>query len=449
MRTRLITAVALAALSAAMPAFAAPSLDLNDFLPPTQGGSTSPSAAAEKRGDVVAAPNMQAAMASAFKQLTDDGGSGVQEVATPSGIGILSAATANYKTYDNQNATILSKRGAYFRAFTEARKELVAHMGGLQNSCANEVKNSRVTLDTGKESAANISSNSGDKCGETVQGMLAAYIVYNVNDNVNDHSVTMVIASSTKTRGAVDHIGGAVIVSDDPRAVWKDIVTEVTSFATPPMGAKLITNPRTGENIIIGFGSAVIRQNSNPAIGRELKKTAADQANMRARSALVSFLGGDKVYWSGGFDEKQVEATEQLAVPTDENGKPGDVQVLDKTRDTFLNGMTHSDDYATVTKGTIPPGVQVKNFASDDGNWEFSIAVYMPSVTAMATQAGAENRAATAALDRANRPGGTANGTTAPAPVPSGHSLQLNGGVNENAPNPRGPSGQVAPKNDF
>ncbi len=421
---------------------AAPNLDLNDFLPPTQGGSTVPSAPVEKKGDVISAPNMQAGMASAFKQLMDEGSDGVKVVATSTGMGILSAATANYHTYDNINATNLDKRGAYMKAFTEARKELVAHMNGIKNSCESAVKTNLMTIDTGKEGIANSSSSTSEKCGESVEGMLAAYIVYSVNDNVKDHSVSMVIASSTKTRGTVSRIGGAEIVTDDPQAAFKDIATEISSFATPPMGAKMIVNPRTNEDIIIGFGSAIVRQNSNPEAARELKKAASDQARTRARNALVSFLQGDKLYWSGGFDEKQMSSSEQFANQTDDNGKPKDPLVFDKTKDTFLNTMQHGNDYQTVTQGNIPPGVQLKNFTSEDGYWEFCIAVYMASQTAAATQAGAENRAAGGRLD-------SMNGGGSSAATPPGHTLQKDGGINNQAPNPQGPSGQVAPKKDF
>ena len=420
--------------------FAAAPMDLNDFLPPAQGGPSSPTGPIEKKDDVISAPNMQDAMASAFKQLNDEGGVGVQIVATKTGMGILAAATANYKPYDNPNATNLSKRGAYFRAFTEARKELVSHMEGIKNKCSTAVRDKMLTLDTGKDSAANSSSNISDVCGEEVMGEIAAYIVYSVNDNIKDKSITMALASTTKTRGAVDRIGGAIVTSDDPQAAWKDIISEVTNYATPPMGAKMIVNQRNNETIIIGFGSAIIRQNADAAIGRELKKTAVNQSQIRARNALVSFLKGDSVYWSGGFDEKQMESSEQFAIPVDENNKPKDPVVFDKTRDSFLNTVHASNDYKIVTEGQLPPGVTTKSFQSEDGIWQFSLAVYMPSATEAAMQAGAENR------DAINR----GNQSSEPvSQLPSGHTLQQYGGANEQAPNSRGPSGQVSPKHDF
>ena len=49
-----------------------------------------------------------------------------------------------------------------------------------------------------------------------------------------------------------------------------------------------------------------------------------------------------------------------------------------------------SDEYSTLTKGKLPQGVSVKSFASDDGLWQYSVAVYAPSLEAAARQAANE-----------------------------------------------------------
>ena len=68
-----------------------------------------------------------------------------------------------------------------------------------------------------------------------------------------------------------------------------------------------------------------------------MAERAKGQADKRARNALVAFLQGDKLHWEGGFDETQIESTEQFEIPVDEEGNVGDPQVLDNERNVFLN----------------------------------------------------------------------------------------------------------------
>ena len=420
----------------------AQNLDLDSFLAPVQGGSEAVQGDVEV-GDTVHAETMQDGLNAANGLLAEDG-DGVLLVSTKTGLGTIARASASYNTYQNINATMLSKRGAYFRAYQEAKRQLLVNFDGVQNSCEGAVNDDLVVIDTGVESTANTLTETSEVCKETISGLLAAFIVFDVDDNVNEQEVSISVASSTNTRSAFSRLGEAVIQTGDPNAAFQNLMVEIARFATPPMGARMITTPNTGEQVVVGFGSSIIRTNKNKSVAKRLAKAAKSNADTRARNALVQFLQGDKLYWEGGFDESQIEGSEQFKIPVDEEGNVGDPQVLDNERNVFMNVLTDSQAYATVSSGKVPPGVRTRSFKSKDGYWQFSVAVFQQSATAQARQASRENKAASGKLDQMEAQQGS-GGSAGRA----SRALKLEGGLTSGGLNPQGPSGQVSDKEDF
>ena len=420
----------------------AQNLDLDSFLAPVQGGSEAVQGDVEV-GDTVHAETMQDGLNAANGLLAEDG-DGVLLVSTKTGLGTIARASASYNTYQNINATMLSKRGAYFRAYQEAKRQLLVNFDGVQNSCEGAVNDDLVVIDTGVESTANTLTETSEVCKETISGLLAAFVVFDVDDNVNEQEVSISVASSTKTRSAFSRVGEAVIQTGDPNAAFQNLMVEIARFATPPMGARLITAPDTGEQIVVGFGSSIIRTNKNKSVAKRLAKAAKSNADTRARNALVQFLQGDKLYWEGGFDESQIEGSEQFKIPVDEEGNIGDPQVLDNERNVFMNILTDSQAYSTVSSGKVPPGVRTRSFKSEDGYWQFSVAVFQQSATAQARQASGENKAASGKLDQMEAQQGS-GGSAGRA----SRALKVEGGLTSGGLNPQGPSGQVSDKDDF
>ena len=420
----------------------AQNLDLDSFLAPVQGGSEAVQGDVEV-GDTVHAETMQDGLNAANGLLAEDG-DGVLLVSTRTGLGTIARASASYNTYQNINATMLSKRGAYFRAYQEAKRQLLVNFDGVQNSCEGAVNDDLVVIDTGVESTANTLTETSEVCKETISGLLAAFVVFDVDDNVNEQEVSISVASSTKTRSAFSRVGEAVIQTGDPNAAFQNLMVEIARFATPPMGARLITAPDTGEQIVVGFGSSIIRTNKNKSVAKRLAKAAKSNADTRARNALVQFLQGDKLYWEGGFDESQIEGSEQFKIPVDEEGNIGDPQVLDNERNVFMNILTDSQAYSTVSSGKVPPGVRTRSFKSEDGYWQFSVAVFQQSATAQARQASGENKAASGKLDQMESQQGSAGGASR-----ASRALKVEGGLTSGGLNPQGPSGQVSDKDDF
>lgn len=411
----------------------ASALTLDDFLPPAAGGTVDPQQSVSQSDDVIQAETMQDAMGYAYQQLMNNDGAGVLTVKTKTGMGMLSTSTKTYQVYDNLNATLLSKRSAYTQAFISAQGQLVQSMNGFSSACEQQVSNNLSVFDTGVESNANSNKSSSEICREVTEGVLAGFVTYKVDDNADDMSVSVTIASSTKTRGVVGRAGGAVVVSADPSVAFEHIAREISIGVVPPVGAKLIYNPINNESIVIGFGSAIIRKNRDVNMQRQMRTLANRQSEARANNALIAFLNNSEVYWQGGFDEQQVESSEQFELPLGENNEALDPVAFDQTRNQFLSLVSQTDSYSVVTQGQVPAGVQTRSFPSEDGYWMNTIAIYMPSVTAQAQQAAAENR----------------NAVNASSEGQSGRRINMQGGLNSGAENPQGPSGRVVRDNDF
>ena len=411
----------------------------------------------EEGGNIVT-DNVQAGLNHALKELLNDEGDGVKEIVVPSGFAIISVATKEYNTYKNRNATLLSKKQAYSFSMAAAQKQMVANFEGLMSACNKAFSTEMQTIDTGSdEGQANTSTSGSESCKEQVEGTLAGYVTYFVKDNPQNKEVVVALASSTKTHTAIKKIGGAMIQTHDMKKAWSSLMTEITRGLVPPLGARLLINPTTGESVVIGFGSSIVRKNRDKSIERKLKKSAKRQAQMRANNALVGFLNGDKVYWEGGFDEKQMEESKQFKLPPPPDPKEAaatpqqqaeNIKVFNETQGSFLNMMKESDAYSIVTKGRLPPGVKPKSFFDENGDWAIAIAVYSSSMTARAEKAGARNREAGGKLDvyqkerdRNQKGSGGNNHSSRP--------LRAKGGLVEDIENHKGPSGHVTRDSDL
>ncbi len=420
--------------SAFSTAHASADFDLNDLVPATNTAETQAvnTDSVKEVGDVVVAADPKAAVLVAHQSLIEEEGDGVKMIAVGSGIGILSTGSGSYETYENRNATLLSKRAAYMKAFQIAKKQLVENMEGMSNMCATAINETMDIIDTATESAANTTSMMSDNCAESVKGALAGYVTFDVFDDPSENLVRVSLISTPKTREQTKRKVGAITQTTEPNVIFKQIIAELQSGVLPPVGAKVITNAETGESFVLGFGSSIIRDNKNNAVKRKLLNVSKSQAQAKARNGLIAVMQGEQVYWEGGFTENQLEKNEQFEYEPD-SINPADAKVLAETQHTFLNNMKSADSYKSFASGKVPAGVSVKTFKSHDGDWMLAVAVYAPSLEAAAKQAAAENK-------QRVREGQT---------VGTNHKISTTGGLTDGGNNTQGPSGQVSNANDL
>jgi len=418
------------ALALSLPAFSSDDFDLTDLIPVKAGQSIPNADTVTVKGDVVVGTDDVAAVAVAYQALIEEEEDGIKMIKVGSGMGILSVGSASYQTFNNNNASLLSKRGAYNKAFLIAKKQFIANMKGVTLACSNVVSVSMDVIDSGNESMANTADTQQEACVESVSGSLAGYVTFDVNDDIEEKLVRVSLISTPKTRAQIRHQAGAVAVTTAPNEIFKHIISDLKSGILPPVGAKVLTNPETHESYVMGFGSAIVRGNKNKSVARKLKIVAKRQSETRARAALLGTLKGEQVYWAGSFDEKQMDKSTQFNYDP-ESLEPTQVAVLDEEQSTFINQLKATDDYKTLTAGTLPPGVSTKSFASTDGNWQYTVAIYAPSLEKTARQANKEMH-----TTRVNR-------------IKTKQKINANGGRNENGKNSQAASGQVSKSGDL
>ncbi|EOU2461672.1 hypothetical protein ACNTOD_000555 [Vibrio navarrensis] len=408
--------------------------DLNDLVPATDASSETQAVntdGVKEVGNLVVAADPKAAVLVAHQSLIEDEGDGVKMIAVGSGIGILSTGSGSYETYENRNATLLSKRGAYMKAFQIAKKQLVENMEGMSNMCATAINETMDVIDTATEGAANTTSMMSDNCAESVKGALAGYVTFDVYDDPSENLVRVSLISTPKTREQTKRRVGALTQTTEPNVIFKQIIADLQAGVMPPVGAKVITNAETGESFVLGFGSSIIRDNKNKSVKRKLLGMSKSQAQAKARNGLIAVMQGEQVYWEGGFTENQLEKNEQFEYPA-ESVDPSDAKVLAEDKHTFINNIKSFDSYKSFAAGQVPPGVSVKTFESSDGDWMLAVAVYAPSLEATAKQAAAENKKRV----REGQAG-------------SDHKISTTGGLTDGSNNTQGPSGQVSNANDL
>ncbi|MDO6639009.1 hypothetical protein ACFL6Z_02455 [Pseudomonadota bacterium] len=425
MKLRILTL----ALSLSMPAMASDDFDLTDMVPARPGAEQVDSDDVLVQGDAIVADDASLAVAVAHQALIENDEDGVKMIQVGSGTGILSIGSVSYTTYDNLNATLLSKRGAYNQAYLIAKKQLIENMTGVDHQCSNLVQTSMDAIDTGVDSVANTQTKMMEACKESISGSLAGFVTFDVYDDVAASNVRVSLISTPKTRAQVRQKHGAVAVTTDPNSIFKQVVSDIKGGVLPPVGAKILTHAETGEVVVMGYGSAIIRQNKNKSVANKLRSAAKSQSQTRARSALLATMQGEKVYWEGSFDEKQMEGSSQFQYDDPYMQDPQQVKVLENDRETFVNQFKQSDDYSTLAKGTLPAGVSVKSFSSEDGYWQYSIAVYSPSLEATAKKANKEMQVGGQSLNASDN---------------SARKIKAVGGVNNNAANPQAASGKVS-----
>lgn len=421
-RTLLGMAVLLGISSAA----AAQDFDLTDMTPARPGQDVE-ATSTQTQGNLVVGTDEKEAVAVAHQQLVDNSEDGIRLIQVGSGTGILSIGSAFYQTYDNLNATLLSKRAAYNQAALIAKRQLVSNGKGVDVTCNNLAELTMDSIDTGTDSVANESAEMRERCVESVNGSIAGYVTYDVYDDVESNQVRISLISTPKTRAQVRENTGAVAVTSDPNALFKQILTDINNGVLPPMGAKILTHAETGEVILMGYGSAIVRNNDNPRVAKRLKDVAKRQSETRARSALLGTMKGEEVYWQGGFQEEQLESTQQFEYTDPNLEDPTQVKKLDNDRTQFLNQLKASDEYQTITQGRLPAGVQTRNFVSADGHWQYTIAVHSPTFEAIASEAHNEMQGRGSAKKDS-----------------SGRMINVYGGANDKAENPQGASGKVS-----
>ena len=361
-------------------------------------------------------------------------GGGSIQVKFPSGFGWVASGVSTYNVMPNATATLTAQRLAYQKAYLQAKKSLAESLFGLSTSGKESLVSQMDVIVTDNDSIANTKEKTEESITESVNGLLRGYVVYNINDEQDKQhgTVTVTIVTTPKTMGKVGRVDPSSLSADSVKEGLGQVLTELSNGLMPPVGGKTISVKQTGELAFVGFGSAVIVSNPNPAIQAKMALNAQKIATMRARSALCGIILGDNITATSQLDSQTKELSAQfeelenddplkkIFSKTDEEN----YRKLEEQRTNFVNNQSFREEIASFRSGVLPAGVTVKTFFNDNKTIAEAVAVYLPSVSTSA--------------DRTRKDMQNSQIMTPQDKDKSGN------GTNEGVMPQRGPSGQVS-----
>jgi hypothetical protein len=370
----------------------------------------------------------------------------VSVIKVGSGKGVVASGISNYETYENRNASLISKRLAYAKAFAEAKKNLTEHLHGLSVDAKENLANSIDSSDTDTTSLANTLSGMNESNENKVEGMIRGYTVYSMNDNAEKREVTVNIVSTPKTRGETMRASSGLLFAKDFKSGMEKVYAEIKSGILPPAGSRVIAVKSAGkeELFFVAFGSEINRINKNPQVERQLRAQSAQVAQQRAAAGLVALIIGENSAWKGGFTNKNEEANKQFnEIPAGPESNETAIVPLDQTVTSFQNRLKSSSSYSFAQKGKLPPGLQAIQWESEDGDWTNAAYIYNPGLTAEAEKTRDAMVNGPSILDRGKQGGSISGSAVSPSAGGDRESFGNDRPINQ------GPSGSAEADSDL
>ena len=377
----------------------------DDFLPPVQAKTPEQSKQLLEAGttaetkveqipqlktEAVAAPTAQ----EAINTVVNKHEIGCKMIKTGSGFGWVATGMGTYRKMDNPVATRISQRNAFVAAFMMAKAKLAETLNGTTNEGKDFIRESLVLLNKENESLKSLETSSEESLAQAVQMLLKGFVIYEIHDDFANSTVYTSIVTTPKTCGKYSRPDANSISSPSLKEGLDALFVEINKGLVAPVGGRIIFVPQTKEIAYVGFGSAVVNSDSNAALQAKLNASADRIATMRATDALCGMIIGDNTRWQGNVDEKTGEMMKDFNElskndPTLKEDKFA-VEKLGSRKQEFVTMLKETNQYESVRKGVLPPGVMKKAWKNQDSTFSYGVAVYMPS---------ASNNAASAARD--------------------------------------------------
>lgn len=381
-------------------------LSVEDFLPPVQAKSSEEAAEllqvkhpekveivedTSKGGTVVKAETAQ----DAFNTVVDTKKVGCVRTEFGSGFGWVATGMGTYERMKDVVASRISKRNAYVAAYMMAKKELAQSLGELSTQGKTQLREQLLTVSKADDSLKAIESDSAETLEQVVQKFLKGFVLYSVFDDEATSSVYVSVVSTPRTRGRFNRVDPDSIDAASVQEGLSQIFAELSNGLIPPVGGKMISVPATGEIAFVGFGSSVVRVDDNPALNARLILQAERAADMRAADALCGVIVGDQTSWRGKLDERTSSMLADFEVaqkgdPISFTSDGAAFTALQERKTSFINTMKQSDQYESVRRGILPPGVIRRAWTDEKSGFSYAVAVFLPSATAEARRDSAE-----------------------------------------------------------
>ena len=334
--------------------------------------------------------------------------------------------------YENVMASRIEQRNAYVVAFMRAKSEMSRTLSGITIEGATYFEQDSQSETTSAKTLNNLSMSLTERLHQWAQAVLRGYVTYAVQDDGKGR-VYVTLVSSPKTRGQVRRVSDG-ITATDLRSGLNAVIAEIKSGLVPPVGGRIIEVPGTGEIAWVGFGSSVVRHDTEPDVQAELELQAEQIAELRAIDGLAGIILGDTTRWEAHADEstkRMIQSFETLQREDPTRGTEQEIRELESRRREMRNSLSSSETVSSLRRGTLPPGITPQTDIDPDGYFAYGIAVYLPSASDRAAEAKREMD--TTRIVRPVKPATPAPNAPAPQTVKPGQKLEIK----------RGPSGVV------
>ena len=374
-----------------------------EIVPPIQGGSSEvaqPTEVTEENGLISSATPQDSANA-AVEKLTRVGGSGVKMIQVGSGRGYVAMGQGIFDSnMANPVAVRIAKSNATLRAYLDAQRELAFFLEGGSIDQEVLIKEVNDTITDDERLVDNQTGATESKLRTAIDTYLAGFILYDVEYKSGEVCVSIVVTPKTlkaisayslnklSLKQAKNAQEGIAFVKKDIKAMLANDVIFLT-------GGKQVFIPSTNEFAFLGFAAEPIRFNEDwPAIQKRRQKVLAlEVAENEAKANLLAMLQGNEFT----YGQKRSRMTSEEIRGFEE--ERGNVSVFDNAKQKFFDRNQTNQEFSLAVSGRLPAGIQPDSYYYDDNedgseDWAFSIAVYIPGVTAEAKKLSADMKKA-------------------------------------------------------
>ena len=380
------------------PGEAAATLSADDFLPIVQApeeqrGELSavrqPDAVKTEADAVLEQPVTSAAtVQDAINAVVAERKQGCTMIAVPSGgYGFVATGIGTYrKNMDNITAERIAQRNAYVEAYMQAKSQMASLLGEMAVKGVTTFDRKTETLDTDSKALRNQTRDLNEHQKAVVYGVLKGYVTYEVHDDIDKGIVYVTLVSTPRTRGQYARPDSDTLIAATLNEGLNTMLSEIQNNLVPPVGGRIIDVPTTGEVAFVGFGSAVVRKDKDPALQKDLTLSAERTAELRASDALCGIITGEKVSAASALDESTQTAVRDFETIAQRDPTTGVVSQVDVAnaegrKKEFRSRQTFQQTIESARQGLLPPGVQRRTWTDKDEAFAWGIAVYAPSLT--------------------------------------------------------------------
>lgn len=308
---------------------------------------------------------------------------GVQIIETGSGYGIVGVGSAWYDTErDNANLVLEDQRRAWMEADLSARAQVARFLNQVDVKGRQEIASRLHLANTEEFAGANLDATATEDYSAVVNAMVTGLVTYDVLDDPDTGEVRVSVVSTPKTRGETRGADSRTVLASSIEAGMAQIMNQLALNVVPPVGAKLVTVPETGETVFVGFGADVIQRHENKRVQGEIRAAAQRAAELRAQSALVALLRGQRIESDSTFSSRFEEMNREFDRITEESGEIV-IRGARVGRASVVSEKVSESKTVSVVDGKTPAGTMLKVFERPGSRWVYVLAIYAESIPAL------------------------------------------------------------------